>query len=665
MKPAMALDDGRRRVVIAQVQPQIDGGRYAIKRIVGEQVAVQAVAFADGHDLVRAVLRHRHESEHDWHEVVMEPLGQDRWLGTFNTAQVGRHFYTLAAWVDRYDTWCRDMRKRIDADQDVGIELLVGARLLREAAERTGGHEAGRLEDAAATLSADRGVASRALAALDPALVELARKYPDRSRQTTYQHELAVVVDGPKARCSAWYEMFPRSCASEPGRHGTLKDCARRLPYVASMGFDVLYLPPIHPIGTSYRKGKNNSPQAEAGDVGSPWGIGSEEGGHKAIHPALGTFDDFHELVEQARTFGIDVALDVALQCSPDHPYVKEHPEWFRLRPDGSIQYAENPPKKYQDIYPIDFETPQWRELWDELKSIFTFWIGHGVRIFRVDNPHTKPFAFWEWVIAEVKRDNPDAIFLSEAFTRPQVMYELAKRGFTQSYTYFTWRNTSQELKKYFTELTCTEVHEFFRPNVWPNTPDILPEYLQTGGRPAFMSRLVLAATLGANYGIYGPAFELCEGRPREPGSEEYLNSEKYQLVEWDLTRSDNLAQFIGRVNQIRRENPALQSDGDLQFHDTTNEQLLCYSKQAGSNLVIAIVNLDPYHKHSGWVEIPAARLGLEANRPYQVHDLLGEGRYLWHGERNYVELDPRIVPAHLFRVRRWVRTEHQFEYFL
>ena len=661
----MQVADGRRRVVIAQVEPEIDSGRYAIKRTIGEQVVVGAAAFSDGHDLVRAALRYRHETADRWQEVTMEPLGHDRWLGAFSVAQIGRYSYTLDAWVDRYDTWCRDMRKRIDADQDVGVELLVGARLVREAAKRAAGADAARLEEAAATLSADRGATARALAALDPALVELMRKYPDRSRQTTYDRELAVVVDRPKARFGAWYEMFPRSCSDEARRHGTLADCARRLPYVASMGFDVLYLPPIHPIGTSFRKGKNNAERAEPGDTGSPWAIGSEAGGHKAIHPELGTLEDFHKLIGQAQSLGIEVALDVALQCSPDHPYVKQHPEWFRLRPDRTIQYAENPPKKYQDIYPIDFETEAWRELWDELKSIFTFWIGHGVRIFRVDNPHTKPFAFWEWVIREVKREYPDTMFLSEAFTRPQVMYELAKCGFTQSYTYFTWRNASYELRQYFHELTQTKVREFLRPNLWPNTPDILSEYLQTGGRPAFIARLVLAATLGASYGIYGPAFELCENRPREPGSEEYLSSEKYQIVHWDITRGDSLAEFIGRVNQIRRENPALQSDASLEFHDTTNEQLLCYSKQSGSNLVVVVVNLDPYHRHSGWLEIPSARLGVEVNRPYQVHDLLGDGRYLWHGERNYVELDPGVVPAHIFVVRRWVRTEHEFEYFL
>jgi starch synthase (maltosyl-transferring) len=658
--------DGRRRVAITDVTPAIDCGRYAIKRALGEEVTVEAAVFTDGHDLVRAMLRYRHQSEADWHELPMEPTAApDHFTTSFQVDELGRYYYGVQGWVDQYDTWCRDMRKRIEAEQDVRVDLLIGAQLVRAAATRASGADAQKLAQAADTLASDRGATVRTLAALDPDLVRLVRDYPDRARQTIYDRELPVVVDRERARFSAWYEMFPRSCATEPGQHGTFADCARRLPYVASMGFDVLYLPPIHPIGTAFRKGKNNAAQAEPGDTGSPWAIGSEAGGHQAIHSELGTQEDFDRLVEQARSHGIEIALDVALQCSPDHPYVKDHPEWFRQRPDGTIQYAENPPKKYQDIYPIDFETDHWHELWTELKSIFTFWIAHGVRIFRVDNPHTKPFAFWQWLIEEVKHEYPDVIFLAEAFTRPQVMYELAKRGFTQSYTYFSWRNTSYELRKYFTELTHTDLREFFRPNLWPNTPDILPEYLQTGGRAAFMTRLVLAATLGASYGIYGPAFELCEGRPREPGSEEYLNSEKYQIVPWDLSRGDNLAELIGRINHIRRDNPALQSDGSLEFHETTNEQLLCYSKWAEGNLIVLVVNLDPYHKHSGWVTVPAERLELEPDKPYQVHDLLSDARYLWHGERNYVELDPRVVPAHVFRVRRWVRSEREFEYFL
>ncbi len=661
----MPFDDGRRRVVIREVEPEIDAGRYAIKRTTGESVAVKAAIFADGHDLVRGVLRYRHESETDWHEVVLDSLGQDEWQASFVVAQLGRYLYTVQGWVDHYDTWCRDMRKRIEADQDLSVDLLVGAKLVREAAARASGSDAQHLAEAAAAMASDRSFTARALVALEPALVELVQKYPDRARQTSYDRELAVVVDRPKARYSTWYELFPRSCASEPGRHGTLQDCIRRLPYVAAMGFDVLYLPPIHPIGAAFRKGKNNAPAAEPDDTGSPWAIGSEAGGHKAIHPQLGTFDDFQALVEAAKSHGIEIALDVAIQCSPDHPYVTQHPEWFRARPDGTIQYAENPPKKYQDIYPVDFETAHWRELWEELKSIFTFWIGHGVRIFRVDNPHTKPLGFWEWAIAEIKRDDPDVIFLAEAFTRPQVMYELAKRGFTQSYTYFSWRNTSYELTKYFTELTHSPVCETYRANLWPNTPDILTEYLQNGGRPAFMARLILAATLGASYGIYGPAFELCENRAREPGSEEYLNSEKYQIVHWHWERGDSLSELIARVNAIRRDNPALQTDGDRQFHETTNDQLLCFSKQAGDNLILVVVNVDPYHTHSGWVDVPAARRESEPDKPYQVHDLLSGARYLWHGDRNYVELNPQLVPAHIFRVRRWVRSEREFEYFL
>ncbi|WP_455371815.1 alpha-amylase family glycosyl hydrolase, partial [Petrachloros mirabilis] len=380
--------------------------------------------------------------------------------------------------------------------------------------------------------------------ALSDTLNALVAKYPDRRFASTYDRELVVVADREKARFSAWYEMFPRSSSGKPGAHGTFKDLEARLPYVASMGFDVLYLPPIHPIGKSYRKGKNNDPVGKADEPGSPWAIGSHEGGHKAIHPDLGTLNDFHRLISQARQHGIEIAMDIAFQCSPDHPYVKEHREWFRIRPDGTVQYAENPPKKYQDIFPLEFETDRWRELWDELKSVFDYWIAQGVKIFRVDNPHTKSLEFWEWVIGEIRRQHPDVIFLSEAFTRPKLMYRLAKQGFTQSYNYFPWRNTKLELTQYFTELTQTDVREFFRPNLWPNTPDILTEHLQHGGRPAFMARLVLASTLGASYGIYGPTFELGEHRPIKQGSEEYLDSEKYEIRHWDLDRPDSLREF-------------------------------------------------------------------------------------------------------------------------
>jgi starch synthase (maltosyl-transferring) len=439
------------------------------------------------------------------------------------------------------------------------------------------------------------------------------------------------------------------------------------LPGIAAMGFDVLYLPPIHPIGRTHRKGRNNSPGASKEEPGSPWAIGGPEGGHTAIHPELGTLEDFRRLVASAAGLGLEIALDVAFQCTPDHPWVREHPDWFRRRPDGAIQHAENPPKKYEDIYPLDFETDDWRALWEELRSVVLFWAEQGVRIFRVDNPHTKPFAFWEWLIGEVKRSFPETIFLSEAFTRPKVMYRLAKLGFTQSYTYFAWRNTATEITDYFRELTSPPMCEFFRANLWPNTPDILTEYLQLGDRAAFVTRLILAATLGASYGIYGPAFELCERIPREAGSEEYRDSEKYEIRLWERERPDSLKNLIECVNGIRRDNPALQSDRRLKFHPSDNSQLLCYSKttEGYDNVVLMAVNLDPHHTQAGWVELDTAELGLASAETYQVHDLISGARYLWSGARNYVELDPRVSPAHVFRVLRHVRTERDFDYFL
>jgi starch synthase (maltosyl-transferring) len=473
-------------------------------------------------------------------------------------------------------------------------------------------------------------------------------------------------VDRPKAEFSAWYEIFPRSCSPVEGTHGTLRDCANRLPYVASMGFDVLYLPPIHPIGEKFRQGKNNVVNAEPTDVGSPWAIGAATGGHKSIHPDLGTIEDFDHLVEAAKEFGIEVALDIAFQCAPDHPYVREHPEWFRKRPDGTVQYAENPPKKYQDIYPFDFECEDWQGLWQELKSVFLFWVEHGVKIFRVDNPHTKPLPFWEWVIREIKREHPDVIFLAEAFTRPKVMKRLAKAGFSQSYTYFTWRNTKQELTEYFKELTEGNASEYFRPNLWPNTPDILPEGLQVGGRGAFMFRFVLASTLGANYGIYGPAFELCENTPREPGSEEYLHSEKYELKHRDLNWEWSLKEFIARVNSIRKANPALHSNRRLTFHETDNPLVICYSKTTEdfANVILVAVNLDPFHKQSGWVTLSLDSLGIESDQVFQAHDLITGSRFVWQGPRNYLELMPVTSPAHVMLLRKRVRTEQDFDYY-
>jgi starch synthase (maltosyl-transferring) len=661
--------EARQRVVIDRVRPEIDGGRFAIKRVVGEQVAVEADVFTDGHDALGCLLLYRDEHAAAWSEAAMEALGNDRYRAELTVNAVGRWRYTVTAWVDPWKTWRRDLRKRVEAAQDVALDLLAGAALIHQAAERA--RTAGRKADArvldglARSLEQGRDLEARLRLALDDELSQLMDRHTDRAHASTHR-ELALVVDRERARFSSWYEMFPRSCSPEPGRHGTFRDVAARLPYVAGMGFDVLYLPPIHPIGFTHRKGKNNRPAAEPGDVGSPWAIGGPAGGHKAILPELGTAAELRQLIAEARDHGLEIAMDVAFQCSPDHPYVREHPEWFRKRPDGTIQYAENPPKKYEDIYPFDFECEAWRELWQELKSIFDHWIGEGVRIFRVDNPHTKPFVFWEWLLGEIKRDHPDVIFLAEAFTRPKLMYRLAKLGFTQSYNYFPWRTNRWELTEYFTELTTTEIAEYFRPSLWPNTPDILTEQLQFGGRPAFVQRLILAATLGASYGIYGPPFELLENRPRERGGEEYLDSEKYELRHWDLEARHSLRDLITLLNRARRENPALQTDRGLRFHATDNEQLLCYSKSAAAadNVIVAVVNLDPHHAQSGWLELDLAWLGFESGRPYQVHDLLTGGRFLWSGARNFVQLDPQQTPAHLFRVRRRVRSEQDFDYF-
>lgn len=664
---AMPQIEGRRRVVIEAVSPEIDAGRFPAKRTVGDRVQVEADIFADGHDSIAAVLLYRREDEDRWTERPMRPLVNDRWSGEFAVSQLGRYRFTIRAWIDRWETWRRDLKKRIEANNDTAVDYLIGADLIEQTAERAGREDAGWLMREVQLLRADVDLSSRRARAIDSALNDLMLKYPDSRFATEFEREPVIVVDPVRARFSTWYEMFPRSTATEPGRHGTFADAAAGLEYVASMGFDVVYLPPVHPIGITFRKGRNNSVVPEPGEVGSPWAIGSAEGGHKATHPQLGTLDDFRAFVRRASELGLDVALDIAFQVSPDHPYVKEHEEWFRKRPDGTIQYAENPPKKYQDIYPFDFETAEWYPLWEELKSIFTFWIEQGVKIFRVDNPHTKAFPFWEWLIADIKQQWPDVLFLSEAFTRPKIMYRLAKLGFTQSYTYFPWRNTKYELTEYMTELTKTQVREFFRPNHWPNTPDILTEFLQIGMRPAFMIRLLLAATLGANYGIYGPPFELMESRPLRPGSEEYLDSEKYQIRHWDLDRPGSLRELIALVNRIRRENPALQSDWSLEFHPVDNDQLICYSKRSSdeSNLIVVVVNLDPYHTQSGFVDLPLERLQIETDRPYQAHDLLTGARYVWAGHRNYVELNPASVPGHILRIRRRLRVETDFEYFL
>ncbi|MCU0608571.1 MAG: alpha-1,4-glucan--maltose-1-phosphate maltosyltransferase [Chitinispirillaceae bacterium] len=661
----MTVKDGRKRVVIEGISPEIDAGRFPVKRVVGDRVVVEADVFTDGHDAVSCMLLYRRETDTLWNEVPMEPLVNDLWRGAFHVREIGRYRYTIMAWVDHFRSWSRDLTKRIDAGQDLTVELQAGAMMIAAALSRAAGADAGRLGWFEKTLTGGSADAPRQ--ALSVELASLMDRYADRSFAAKYDRELVVAVSRERARFSAWYELFPRSCSPDPKMHGTFKDVEARLPSIAAMGFDVLYLPPIHPIGRSFRKGPNNSTSAGPDDHGSPWAIGGPEGGHKSIHPQLGTLKDFRHLVHRVEEFGIELALDIAFQCSPDHPYATEHPEWFRRRPDGTIQYAENPPKKYQDIYPFDFETGNWRELWDELLSIVRFWAGQGVRIFRVDNPHTKPFALWEWLISEIQREFPETIFLAEAFTRPKVTYRLAKLGFTQSYNYFAWRNTKHELTEYFTELTQPRVSDFFGPNLWPNTPDILTEYLQCGGRPAFMVRLILAATLGPSYGIYGPAFELCDNTPLAPGKEEYLNSEKYEIRHWNLRRPDSLKTLIALVNRIRRENPAMRTNFNLQFHHVDNDQIIAYSKVSEdlANQVLVVVNLDPHHRQSGFVDLPLEQLRLDPFQPYQVHDLLTGDRYLWEGSRNYMELDPAVLPAHIFAIRRRVLTEQDFDYYL
>jgi starch synthase (maltosyl-transferring) len=641
--------NGRSRVVVEGVTPQIDGGRFAVKRVVGDQVRVEADVFGDGHDLVRAHLRYRLASEADWQSEAMTALGNDHWTASFPVDRLGFYEYTVVGEVDHFLTWRSELKKRQDAGQDLDLPLKTGALLIEATAERAPKEAAARLRAFAAKVRA-----GSTEAAFDDALLTIVNRYPQTELQTRYERTLRVWVDRERARFSSWYELFPRSWG-KPGKHGTLRDVAAQLDYVEEMGFDVLYLPPIHPIGRSFRKGKNNTTEAKEGEVGSPWAIGAKEGGHLAILRELGTFEDLDYLIQQLHGRKMELALDIAFQCAPDHPWVTEHPEWFKKRADGSIQYAENPPKKYQDIYPLDFESSEWQGLWDALKEVFIFWAEKGVRIFRVDNPHTKAFPFWEWVIAEVQTIYPDAIFLAEAFTRPRVMERLAKLGYTQSYTYFTWRNTKAELTEYMTELTRTDVAEYMRPNFWPNTPDILPFGLQTGGPHAFKSRLVLAATLSSNYGIYGPAFELGENLPFKEGSEEYLNSEKYEIKRWNLDAPNSLRPLITLLNEARRANRALQGNENLVFHPTDNAQIMAYSKTTadGSDVVLTIVNLDPVNTQAGFVTLDLAALGVTDGATFDVFDLLANRGYRWQGSRNYVELRPYEVPAHVFRVSR------------
>lgn len=635
---------GQSRVIIENVQPQVDEGLYPAKRTVGERVDVTANIFADGHDHIKAKLLYKKDGASSWKEVEMLHVVNDEWQGSFYVEEKGTYRFTLQAWIDHFDTWYDGFKKKVNAGVNVELELREGVEILKALASSNGG-----LKPVSKKLEQEYNAAAAYVMTEEFAAVVKANPFIQHAH--TYQKQLKVWVEHSRANFTSWYELFPRS-ASLDGRHGTFRDVIRLLPRIASMGFNVLYLPPIHPIGKVNRKGKNNSVTAEPGEPGSPWAIGSDEGGHKEILKELGTLADYKKLIAEAKKLDIEIALDIAFQCAPDHPYVKEHPEWFRQRPDGSIQYAENPPKKYQDIYPFNFENEHWLALWNELKSVITYWIEQGVKIFRVDNPHTKPIAFWEWAIHEVNKEYQDIIFLSEAFTRPKIMAALAKVGFTQSYTYFTWRVSKEELTVYMNELVSGPSRNYFRPNFWPNTPDILPYHLQHQGENIFIIRLALAATLSSNYGIYGPAYEWHDNVPVQ-GKEEYFNSEKYEIKHHDWKKTNRMTDIITIINKARKENEALQSTWNIQFCLIDNPNIIAYLKATDdlSNVVMVVVNLDPHARQYGYVQLPLSRLKITGRVNVKVYDLLTDDRYTWTQEWNYVELDPYRMPFHLFKV--------------
>ncbi len=642
------------RVIIASVSPEIDGGRYRAKGVVGERIAIEADIYADGHTLVAARLFYRHERQRKWQSTYFKALTNDRWSASILLEKQGVYQYRLEGWVDHALNWQYELGRKVEDGQQVTSELLDGVQYLQRIAKAGNKTEKAKVSSWIAQFENETLYKKAVQNALSEALTQLFRKYPYTDNSTTYAHTLEIYVDRAKARFSSWYEFFPRSSASEPGQHGTFKECEALIPRVAKMGFDTLYFPPVHPIGVDHRKGRNNATTAEPGEPGSPWAIGAAEGGHKDLHPELGTLKDFKRLIKTAKDHGIEIAMDYALQCSPNHPYVKAHPEWFRWRPDGSVQYAENPPKKYQDILPINFETEAWKSLWDELKSILIYWIEQGIQVFRVDNPHTKSFVFWEWVIAEVKKQYPDVLFLSEAFTRPRVMHQLAKVGFTQSYSYFTWRNTKAEWIEYMEELTQSPSQHYFRPNFWPNTPDINPYHLQGGNETIYLTRFFLAATLSSNYGIYGPVFEQIV-HDAVPGKEEYLNSEKYEVHHWDWTKTNKLKEVISVVNRARKENPALHITNNFKACAIENPNLLAYYKadQESGNHLLCVANLDPHNTQSGWVQLPLDALGAKEGDTLVMHDLVSGDSYQWNKEWNYVELNPYRLPFHLFRISK------------
>ena len=656
----------RRPIVISQVRPRVDDGRYPVKREVGDCLTVTADIFKEGHDTLAAVILYGSQDKPNWREAPLRLVDNDAWVGSFPLEANTRYRFTIEAWTDRFGSWADDIVRRAEGGQaDLSSELLEGARLVDQARARAAGMDAALLDDALVRGGAGgESQKARLRTLLQPAVREAVFRLQERRDATRFDRELEVVVDRPRARFASWYELFPRSQGKVPGRHGTFADCIERLADVHRMGFDVIYLPPIHPIGRTGRKGKDNALTAAPGDPGSPWAIGGPEGGHTAVHPELGTLEDFRRLVSAAERMGMEVAIDLAFQCSPDHPWVREHPEWFYRRPDGTIRYAENPPKKYQDILPINFNSESWEALWEELLQVVLFWVDQGIRTFRVDNPHTKPFDFWRWMIREVQDRHPEVVFLAEAFTRPEVMRGLAKAGFTQSYTYFTWRNFKDELTEYFQELLKSDMVEYFRGNLFVNTPDILPEVLQRGGPSAFKMRAALAATLSSLWGIYS-GFELCEAIA-VPGSEEYAGSEKYEIRVRDWNASGSIAEYIACLNTIRRENPALQAYRNLRFYPSDSAQVLFYGKMSPDrdNVILVAVNLDPFASHSATLAMPLEEIGIPAGETYELHELLTDQRRLVHEDALAIELDPRTSPAHIYRVSRWRRREQDFPYF-
>ncbi|MBS1490632.1 MAG: alpha-1,4-glucan--maltose-1-phosphate maltosyltransferase [Bacteroidetes bacterium] len=641
------MPNGQQRIIIENIQPLVDGGLYPAKRTVGEKVEVRASIFADGHDHIRASLWVRSATETNPAEILMVPTANDEWQASFYTLKQENYFFSIHAWIDHFDTWYDGFKKKVAARVDVKVELMEGASMLRQLSL-----EKPELILWATKLEDSSHYAEAVASVLSDEFEKIVYNHPLKEIFTTSGKELEILVESKKANFSTWYEFFPRSSALDAGRHGTFRDCLKLLPRISAMGFDVLYFPPIHPIGKINRKGKNNNVRAVAGEPGSPWAIGSDEGGHKSVLPALGTIEDFKKLVSEAKKMGIDIAMDIAFQCAPDHPYVKEHKSWFKQRPDGSIQYAENPPKKYQDIYPFNFETEDWQALWQELLSVFLFWMEQGVKIFRVDNPHTKPIPFWHWVIAEVHKTDADIIFLSEAFTRPKIMESLAKVGFTQSYTYFTWRVNKSELTNYMKELVQGPSRNFFRPNFWPNTPDILPYHLQHQAENSFIIRYALAATLSSNVGVYGPSYEFYENTPID-GKEEYYNSEKYEVRHYDWKKTNRMTDIMTMINRVRKENTSLQSTWNIQFCEVGNDQLIAFLKATDdlSNLILVVVNLDPHQTQSGYIQLPKERIGLADKINIKLYDWMTDEHYTWIQEWNFVEINPHKMPFHLFQL--------------